>query len=296
MKTLTFRPSLSLLLAGLTLQALASSSSGAIVAYDGFVAGDSNAEGEYVPGADSRHLFTGQDPTLTGFTGAWTEANNARFELGTSPISSLAYSDGTNSLVTSGNAAFREFNNGVSSRALNVAGLNGDNTTTYFSFLLKLDDATALGRVEFSESASSFGTGIRIRTDGSNFIASAASSSTTLAATDTNTHLFVWKVDFGATTDAWSLWVDPTDLTTETTATLSGVSGTGTGNINLTHLVLMRETGGTAGNGFIVDEIRIGESWADVTPVPEPSTFALYAGMMALAGLMLRRRRLADRI
>jgi len=38
-----------------------------------------------------------------------------------------------------------------------------------------------------------------------------------------------------------------------------------------------------------VDEIRIGESFADVTPVPEPSTMGL--GLMGMALLMARRGR-----
>jgi len=39
-----------------------------------------------------------------------------------------------------------------------------------------------------------------------------------------------------------------------------------------------------------VDEIRIGASYADVSPVPEPSSFALLAGCFGLTWVMLRRR------
>ena len=38
------------------------------------------------------------------------------------------------------------------------------------------------------------------------------------------------------------------------------------------------------------DSLRIGETWADVTGVPEPSTYALLAGFGALALVMMRRR------
>ena len=39
-----------------------------------------------------------------------------------------------------------------------------------------------------------------------------------------------------------------------------------------------------------IDEIRLGNSYADVSAVPEPSAFALLAGVFGLACVMLRRR------
>lgn len=39
-----------------------------------------------------------------------------------------------------------------------------------------------------------------------------------------------------------------------------------------------------------LDEIRFGESWNDVGVVPEPSSFALIAGMFGLTWIMVRRR------
>lgn len=41
----------------------------------------------------------------------------------------------------------------------------------------------------------------------------------------------------------------------------------------------------------IYDEIRVGASYDDVSPVPEPSSFALIGGFLALTSVMLRRRR-----
>jgi hypothetical protein len=284
------RPSLArIITTALALQALPLASSGAVLLYDGFAAGASNANGQYEAGTGGRHLFKDQNPVLTGFSGAWVEASGASFELGTTPLPSLSYTDGLGkSLLTSGNAAFRRFNNGVSSRALNVAGLSTTGTTAYFSFLMKLDDATALGRVEFAESSAGGGGGLRIRTDGTNIIATVNFASTTLAATNTNTHFFVFKVDFGAS-DVWSLWMNPADLTTAGAPTLTGTV-TGPESLDLTHLMLMRETGGTAGSGFLVDEIRIGTTWDSVTPVPEPSTYVVLVGLLALGVVALRRR------
>ena len=41
--------------------------------------------------------------------------------------------------------------------------------------------------------------------------------------------------------------------------------------------------------GGLIDDLRFGRSWADVTPVPEPSVFALSA--LGLVGLLLKRGR-----
>jgi hypothetical protein len=279
------------LLGVLSLALLPSTGFSQLLAYDGFTAGMTSGNGDYLAGGDGRHNFNAQNPVLTGFSGAWVQANNASFELGTAPLPSLAYTDGLgNQLLTSGNVAFRKFNNGASSRALDIAGLSTAGTTTYFSFLMKLDDATALGRVEFAESSAGGGGGLRIRTDGTNMIATVNFANTTLGATTTDTQLFVFRVDFGAS-DAWSLWVNPSDLTTAGAPTLTG-SVNGPASLDLTHLLLMRETGGTLGSGFMVDEIRIGTTWADVSPVvvPEPSTYALLVGLLMLCVVAVRRR------
>lgn len=42
---------------------------------------------------------------------------------------------------------------------------------------------------------------------------------------------------------------------------------------------------------YAFDEIRVGTSWADVTAVPEPSTYALMFGFLALGLVMWRRQR-----
>ncbi|MGC9449933.1 MAG: PEP-CTERM sorting domain-containing protein [Oceanipulchritudo sp.] len=42
---------------------------------------------------------------------------------------------------------------------------------------------------------------------------------------------------------------------------------------------------------YAFDEIRVGTSWADVTAVPEPSTYALLFGFLALGFTMWRRKR-----
>ena len=253
---------------------LTSTASADLLAYDSFTAGASNAAGEYTaePGGGSgRHYLSGQNPILSGFTGAWTEANGSRFELGTTggtQISSLTYTG----VSSSGNAAFRSSGSGTSHRALNIGTLGDNGTTTYFSFLMKLDNASAEGRIALTEGENTFGTGLRVRSTGGNFVAQGGGiGDTILTTTDTSTHLFVWKVDFNAT-DNFSLYMDPTDLDVEGNNTAI-YTGSATG-LNPTHLTLVRDQGG---NGVIFDEVRIGTAWDSTlfTNVPEPSMLGL---------------------
>ncbi|MCC5835985.1 MAG: PEP-CTERM sorting domain-containing protein [Opitutales bacterium] len=268
--------------------------SGSLLAYEGFTAGTDSSQGEYLAdnGSDPlRHLLTNQNPAATagtsfGFNGAWSEASGGRFELGAEPLPSLSYNDGTHSLLTSGNVAYRRFEFGISSRALNpLPTLPGDNL--YISFLMKLENANTQGRLELGPQAeTSTGTGLRIRAQNGNFVASVRGANTTLAPTDTDTHLFVWRVNFGAGgAFDWGLWMDPTDLTSELAPDFTG-SGS---DLILDHLVMQRDTGGTDGIGLAFDELRIGETWESVTPIPEPATYGLIGGLLALAAVLRRK-------
>jgi hypothetical protein len=46
-----------------------------------------------------------------------------------------------------------------------------------------------------------------------------------------------------------------------------------------------------ATGAYLIDTLRVGTTWADVNPVPEPSTFALAAAGIGLMFGMIRRRR-----
>lgn len=259
------------LLAGISQQADA-----VLLAYDGFVAGSDNAAGEYIanPGADTSgryKLREGQNPAIPGFKGEWRMKSGAEYELGTTRLPSLSYSDGAARLSTSGNAIFRKHLVGSSSRALDTKtlGLDVGGTTRYFSFLIKLDDPAAQSRIEFSEEEFGVsGAGLRIQTDGANFIATVNGQNTTLTATDKNTHLFVWKLTLvDGVADSWELFMDP-KLASESSNMPVALRDIVDNSIDLTHLTIFRGfKGSVGGNSVIFDEIRIGETWADVTPV-----------------------------
>ncbi len=85
--------------------------------------------------------------------------------------------------------------------------------------------------------------------------------------------------------DTVELWVNPTLGGTLGTADAS-ISG---GDFAITCFNTRPDTA----NVFIFDELRIGESYADVTPytvIPEPTTWALLAGSLT-ALVVFRRRR-----
>lgn len=106
------------------------------------------------------------------------------------------------------------------------------------------------------------------------------------------THLALLRIQ-GGTTDLMSLWINP-DLSL-------GEGGLGAATITRAYSVFndglflseVNSIASTASlntnNSALFDEIRVGSSFAAVTPIPEPSSFALLAGI--LVGLSLLRRR-----
>lgn len=99
--------------------------------------------------------------------------------------------------------------------------------------------------------------------------------------------------------DTASLWINPGSLGAGSppTATLTA-STTGINNdVQSFSSFLWRPQGNAASTqipgSLIVDEIRVGNSWADVTPIPEPSTWGML--LLGTLGIFLwvRHRRCA---
>lgn len=241
--------------------------------YEGFVAGTDNDAGEYIPnpGNDTsgRHkLIAGQNPVVTGFSNDWNWMNGAQYELGTSPLPSLSYPG----ISTKGNVAFRKYNYGGSSRALDATNvfrafhtgsgqIGKTGTTLYASFLMKLDDASNAGSLGLGGEWG-FDDEIRVLADGENFVFRANyADSPDVVPTDADTHLFVVKMEFGDT-DAVTFWMDPDDLDVESNATPITTMNVGpSGSVEFSFLTLERGAGSTGGNGVLFDEIRFSSGW-----------------------------------
>ena len=115
--------------------------------------------------------------------------------------------------------------------------------------------------------------------------AQAATAGTGTALTIGTTYLIVEEIDLDAKTA--NLWINPTPGAAAPTATasLSGLTATAIDDVGF------KAQSGTG--AFMVDNLLIGTTWADVTPaaVPEPSSFLLAGAGIGMMVMMIRRRR-----
>jgi hypothetical protein len=114
--------------------------------------------------------------------------------------------------------------------------------------------------------------------------AQSATAGTGPVLTLNTTYLIVEEIDLTAKTA--SLWVNPDSSTfggtaPTATASLSSLTATAIDDVGF-------KTQTAAGGPYLVDNLLIGTTWADVTPVPEPASFAL-AGL-GMLGLVFARR------
>ncbi|HEY4414132.1 MAG TPA: PEP-CTERM sorting domain-containing protein [Verrucomicrobiae bacterium] len=225
----------------------------------------------------------------------WGGGSSANIQIGST---SLTYpgltSLGGNGLVVTSGAASSDTNV--------FTGTAVTSGTLYFSFLV---DCTALTTANNylislnpagtkpggSGDAFSFYTGVNgsgwkigVRTSGGG--SGAVYEPTVLNLNQT--YLIVGEYTFGASTTV-SLFLDPTAVGTQpgtpdaTQTSATPVSG------GLANIGVKSQSG--ADGSYILDDFRIGLTWADVTPTPEPSTLALASlGALGLVARLRRRR------
>jgi len=103
------------------------------------------------------------------------------------------------------------------------------------------------------------------------------------------TYFIVMKYDFvdGLNNDIGTMYVNPTLGGSEpSSANISTNAGTdATSGLNV---VGFKAQSNISQGDFIIDNLRVGTTWADVTPVPEPSTLALVG--FGVVGWVLARR------
>lgn len=232
--------------------------------------------------------------TLAG-NGTWTNLNTGTAPVIASsnlPVSGLAAPTGERATWIAGNIQ----------EAWNQFGVTNTNGTVYFSFAFQLSSVptTATYSFAFTQNSTTYGTSLWLQADGTNNfnIGLAPRTSTPSYLTNSlelNTTIFVvgaYDLISGSANDVASLWVNPSSASFgsgSAPAVSLSITNSGTDLSSVSGFLLRGAAGSPAGT---MDELRIGTTWASVTPVPEPSTVAMLSlAGLGFAGYLVRRRR-----
>jgi hypothetical protein len=226
----------------------------------------------------------------TGWSGAWssTSAN------GPILVENPGFSYGA--LEVSGNHTVITPTNGIptSTRTLAQSFNTG---TTYLSFLAQnLNAGTRGGGIVLRDSVGQIGFVGQINGTTTWGINAGASGDQTVVATTNSAltlSLLVLKIefDFNDTLDRLSLLVNPTPGDPEPGSWDAIVDDRNIGTLAALRLQSGFTSGALTTTVMGIDELRIGNTFGDVTPVPEPSSAALLLTGLAAACLVLRARR-----
>ena len=194
---------------------------------------------------------------------------------------------GDDLLITSGSLSYAGLASSIANKvSFDGAGIDAaklftqqTSGTVYYSFLLNV---TALGSLNttgsyftgFTEgTGTTFGSTIWLRSDGSGYDiginprTTAANTIWTAGTTSINTALLIiisYQMVAGTTNDIVKLWINPTSGSSEPVATLSATNTlTDLANVNR---ILIRQDATTTTPFVEMDELKIGTTWADVTP------------------------------
>lgn len=252
-----------------------------LAAYEGF------ASTNYTAGQ-----LRDQNPAVMGFTNAWTGGTNIHAGGASQALTySGILSDDTGGAysVAVGNRTGRNFATALSGNNTYYMSLMMENSavgTQYrafelYSFGFRNLQVGANG--DMGDSGASWG---MRALDNNSLIAL-----TPVAAVANETVFAVLKLTFSTTTgsDSVRLWINPSNLADEAlSSNYVELTGLNFSN-NIINNFRFAAFSGTSQSYW--DELRVGSSWADVTPIPEPSTYALLGlSGLALATYRLRRR------
>jgi hypothetical protein len=268
-----------------------SSSSGkaALIGADPFLNGSNPAAGEYLG------KIPGQNPAVAGWVGAWGLPWWGSPDNLYSALPGLTYG----SLITSGGRAeATPFTR--TGRALATPYNDTSSGTVYLSFLMQVPDANIshYRAFELHDGAGLDDGGnrkLQLGINGTDLYGSGNfglrlfnndSFKLDLGASNTDVNLFVLKFSFSTDFDGDTLtvWSNPSNLGGAEPAggqTLSGF------NMSFDRTTFAHFESGFGNPSMSFDELRLGTTWASVTPIPEPAS----VGLLALGALMLALRR-----
>lgn len=103
-------------------------------------------------------------------------------------------------------------------------------------------------------------------------------------------YLIVGRITLSDSDDSIRLWGFDSSATSLDEVDENAFAATGGGD-NVSGNIESVEFRNFGNSDIRVGEFKIGESWEDVTAVPEPSTYALLAGLATLGLLLIRHRR-----
>lgn len=251
----------------------------------------------YVPGS----TLIGVTAQGTGLTGNWTMTGGASSDWSVGNATSMSYSSG-NIAIDGGTKYGIASYVGTTAQAANVALSSSiaysTTEATYVSFLIRYNgtldtnDNMSLQLANTDSTTSISRSGVRDNGAGDvGWLANNASSTYIASPTLTagTTYFMVLKLIGSGSNWQGTLWLNPDSTTVEGGGALGSVSMNLGGNLAINYLGFKLQNA-DAGDSLNLDEIRIGTSWADVvTVIPEPSTWALFAG--GLTFLVIFRRR-----
>ena len=239
----------------------------------------------------------------TGFGSAYVDADRFDVTAGSLSFGSLATSG--NSIITTEDGTNFDGRTGFAVRQL--GSTLGDGDTFWASYLFTTETTGQFGNIAFLDNAAAvvgsgatqnsvfnFGFADAFESGGTDFFGmqdqtatgTGAGSSVSVAA---NTTYFVTiKAELTSGGDTVELFIDPDPSAGAPTVADATISGADLGTLDG---IRFNANSQLADAQTTFDEFRLGDTWNDVSPIPEPSAYALMLGMLGLGFAALRRRR-----